>query len=113
MFARHPLVVRSKRERPEEGVLIVVELNENVSDKFVIGTVSSFDNSKGWGFIAVEGTEKDVFVHHDAIEGECARVLAVGDRVRFELVRGPKGPRAASVKKIAPGADGDSPKIDV
>lgn len=91
----------------------MAELSDNVSDKFVVGTVSSFDNSKGWGFIALEGSEKDVFVHHDSIEGECTRILAVGDRVRFELVKGPKGPRAASVKKISTDGHDLSPKIEV
>jgi len=74
--------------------------NDGSAVTFVEGVVTSFDITKGWGFIAFEGSEKDVFVHHDAIEGACARTLVPGDRVRFELVKGPKGPRAASVKKL-------------
>ncbi len=74
--------------------------NDGATADFVEGTVASFDITKGWGFISLEGSEKDIFVHHDAIQGECERTLVVGDRVRFELVKGPKGPRAASVKKL-------------
>jgi cold shock protein len=81
-------------------VYYVDDSNDDLTANFVEGTVASFDSTKGWGFIALEGSEKDVFVHHEAIEGECTRILEVGDRVRFELIRGPKGPRAASVKKI-------------
>ena len=63
------------------------------------GTVKSFDSGKKYGFIAREGG-KDVFVHHDAIQGEGVRTLAAGDRVQFELVEDPKGPKAASVRKL-------------
>lgn len=85
-------------------------MDETKTDKpwtKVEGVVSSFDVGKGWGFITFEGSEKDVFVHHEAIEGHCERHLVVGERVRFELVNGPKGPRAAAVEKID--SNGDTP----
>ena len=42
----------------------------------------------------------DVFVHHTEIRAEGFRTLNEGDRVRFEVVDSPKGPRAANVTKI-------------
>ena len=63
------------------------------------GTVKWFNDSKGYGFISQEGG-KDVFVHHEAIQGEGFHSLAEGDRVEFEIVQGPKGPQAANVKKL-------------
>jgi CspA family cold shock protein len=41
-----------------------------------------------------------VFVHYSGILGDGYRTLKEGDRVRFELVQGPKGPQAANVEKL-------------
>lgn len=63
------------------------------------GTVKWFNDSKGFGFIAQDGS-KDVFVHHSAIKLEGFKSLSEGDRVSFEVVDGPKGPAAANVVKL-------------
>jgi len=63
------------------------------------GTVKWFNDSKGFGFIAQDGG-KDVFVHHSAIKAEGFKSLSEGDRVKFDVVDGPKGPAAANVVKL-------------
>lgn len=63
------------------------------------GTVKWFNDSKGFGFITRE-TGPDVFVHHAEIKSEGFRSLSEGDRVRFEVIEGPKGPQAKNVTKI-------------
>ena len=63
------------------------------------GTVKWFNDSKGFGFISQEGGE-DVFVHHTAIQSEGFRSLAEGDKVEFEVAKGPKGLQAQNVRKI-------------
>lgn len=66
----------------------------------VKGTVKWFNDQKGFGFITPESGSKDVFVHQSSIIAPGFRSLAEGDRVEFVIEQGPKGPSAASVKKI-------------
>ena len=61
------------------------------------GTVKWFNSSKGYGFIGRESGE-DVFVHFSAIQGEGYRTLEEGDRVSFDVTKGPKGPQAENVE---------------
>ena len=63
------------------------------------GQVKRFNDAKGYGFITQEGGE-DVFVHYSAIQAQGFKSLAEGDRVEFEVTRGPKGLQAANVRKV-------------
>ena len=64
------------------------------------GTVKWFNNEKGYGFIAVDDGP-DVFVHYSAIQADGYRSLDENQRVEFEVVQGPKGPQAGSVKIVS------------
>lgn len=64
------------------------------------GTVKWFDRQKGYGFIAQEGEEKDVFVHFSAIQMDGFKVLYDGDVVEFEVGEGTKGPVAKDVRVL-------------
>ena len=63
------------------------------------GTVKWFNGAKGYGFIQ-RSTGEDVFVHYSAIQAQGFKSLAEGDRVEFEVTRGPKGLQAANVRKV-------------
>jgi len=65
----------------------------------VKGTVKWFNESKGYGFITKEDGG-DVFVHYSEIMGDGFRSLSQGQEVNFEVVDGPKGPKAAKVTKV-------------
>ena len=65
-----------------------------------IGTVKWFNDSKGFGFITPNDGSKDCFVHHSAIQGSGFKSLAQGQRVEFDLVQDPKGPRAENVATL-------------
>jgi CspA family cold shock protein len=63
------------------------------------GTVKWFNNEKGYGFISRPSGD-DVFVHHTAIQGTGFKSLTEGDKIEFEVVRGPKGFQAQNVVKL-------------
>jgi CspA family cold shock protein len=63
------------------------------------GTVKWFNSTKGFGFISREDGD-DVFVHFNAINGEGYKTLNEGDKVQFEVGKGPKGLQALNVTKV-------------
>ncbi|MDD8017649.1 MAG: cold-shock protein [Bacteroidota bacterium] len=63
------------------------------------GTVKWFNNAKGYGFISRESGE-DVFVHYKSIVGDGYKTLNEGEKVQFEVEKGPKGLQAAKVSKV-------------
>ena len=67
-----------------------------------IGSVSFFNEGKGFGFIRCAG-RPDVFVHYSAINGAGFKVLKEGQAVNFVLSEGENGPMAVDV--IVTGAD--------
>ncbi|MBL1280424.1 MAG: cold-shock protein [Fluviicola sp.] len=60
------------------------------------GTVKFFNNSKGFGFIAPEEGDKDVFVHANGLIDE----INEGDKVSYDVEEGPKGLSAINVKIV-------------
>lgn len=63
-----------------------------------IGTVKWFNGEKGYGFIARQSGDKDVFVHFSAILGDGFKNLKENQSVEFSVVQGAKGPQAQDVK---------------
>ncbi|PTL75931.1 cold-shock protein [Vitiosangium sp. GDMCC 1.1324] len=64
------------------------------------GTVKWFNDAKGFGFIKQESGGEDLFCHHTAIQTDGFRTLAEGQRVEFDVARGPKGLQAQNVRPI-------------
>ena len=65
------------------------------------GTVKWFNDAKGFGFITQTDGGDDVFCHHTGIQADGFRTLAEGQKVEFDLARGPKGLQAQNVRPIA------------
>lgn len=55
---------------------------------------------KGFGFIGVEGQEKDLFFHMNEVQNAHFDDLKEGDAVEFETEDGPKGLSAVKVSKV-------------
>ena len=62
------------------------------------GVIKKLISDKGFGFIA--GDSGELFFHHSAVEGASFETLQEGQTVEFTEGRGPKGPRADSVRVV-------------
>ena len=65
------------------------------------GTVKWFNKTKGYGFIAPDDGDKDVFVHISAVERSGLQGLEENQKVSFELSEGRDGRKMAdSIKPL-------------
>jgi CspA family cold shock protein len=72
----------------------------NEGRKMATGTVKWFNDAKGFGFITQDGGGEDVFCHHTAINMDGFRTLQEGQKVQFDVTRGPKGLQAQNVRAV-------------
>ncbi len=63
------------------------------------GKIRRLIRRKGFGFITAEDG-KDVFFHRSALQGIRFDTLKEGDKVKFDLTRGLRGPQAVNVSLI-------------
>ena len=64
------------------------------------GKVKWFNNTKGFGFIVGEGSDKDIFVHYSSVSEEGFRTLKEDQAVEYTLVQTERGLQASDVVKM-------------
>ncbi|GAA1199843.1 MULTISPECIES: cold-shock protein [Brevibacterium] len=64
------------------------------------GTVKWFNAEKGYGFITVDDSDQDIFVHYSEIQMDGYRSLQEGQQVEFNVGQGDKGPQAEAVTPL-------------
>jgi CspA family cold shock protein len=69
-------------------------------EKMSTGIVKWFNAAKGYGFIQPDDGTKDVFVHISAVERAGMASLREGQRLSYELERGPQGKVNAADLKV-------------
>ncbi|MFA7156544.1 MAG: cold-shock protein [Bacilli bacterium] len=61
------------------------------------GKVKFFNASKGFGFIIVDNTNEEIFVHYSSIISDGYKTLTDGQAVSFEIVDDERGRKADKV----------------
>ena len=89
---------KKKEEIDIEGIEISVPKRDPSLEPDTVrtGTVSYYNDSKGYGFIRDSVTKESIFVHINNVEDE----IKEGNAVSFEVVKGQKGPTAVEVKVL-------------
>ena len=62
------------------------------------GTIKRLTD-RGFGFIAMEGKDKDLFFHSNELKGVTFEELKEGDKLQFEITSGEKGDSATNVSR--------------
>jgi cold shock protein len=60
------------------------------------GTVKFFNPNKGYGFIAPDGGDADVFVHISAVERAGLRTIVEGQKLSFDVVKDSRSGKSAA-----------------
>jgi len=89
---------KKKKVINTEDIQISTARQEDIIDEDPIkkGTVTFFNDSKGYGFIRNSETQESVFVHVNGLKTQ----IKEGDKVTFEVEKGQKGPTAVRVSAV-------------
>ena len=68
----------------------------NKTNSMKTGKVKVFNETKGFGFIKVDGSDQEVFVHVTGLKQE----VRENDSVQFEIQEGKKGLNAVNVSLV-------------
>lgn len=96
-FSSTPPDPKKKRIIKESDISIGVPKQEDIPAEDLVrkGTVTFFNDSKGYGFIKDHESQESIFVHVNGLTEE----IKEGNKVTFETENSPKGLNAIKVKK--------------
>src|SRR6266567_1052150 len=97
IHTRFPIQLQAGTER---RTTVRVHEKKRVQTVMATGSVKWFNDAKGFGFITQDSGGEDVFCHHTAIQADGFRTLAEGQKVEFDVTKGPKGLQAANVRPV-------------
>lgn len=71
-------------------------MNLNKANVMKEGTVKFFNNTKGFGFIKMNESDEEIFVHSTNLNDE----IRENDKVKFDVEKGEKGLSAVNVSLV-------------
>ena len=74
---------------------------EEQETKTLKGKIIWFSGTKGYGFIKIQDSGKDVFIHSSAIKDSGLKYLNKDDELMFEVENTDKGPSAINLQKMS------------
>ncbi|MDP9375887.1 MAG: cold shock domain-containing protein [Chloroflexota bacterium] len=66
------------------------------------GTIKTIRDDRGFGFIAPDGDNRDIFFHSSAVEDQGFDRLREGQRVEFEAGTDPRNPGRSRAERVRP-----------
>jgi cold shock protein len=81
---------------PENNLYITNKGEHQNHQTMKTGTVKFYNSLRGFGFIKVDETNEELFVHKSEIQG----TIQENDTVEFEIQKGKKGLNAVNVRVI-------------
>jgi CspA family cold shock protein len=78
------LQIRRAKAGRNPRACLHVRIHHEKGQSMTPGTVKFYNDQKGFGFIAPDNGEKDVFVHATALERAGIGILREGQKVRFD-----------------------------
>ena len=81
---------------PDSNYMYFIKGTNQNSKTMKKGTVKFFNSLRGFGFIKVDDTNEELFVHKSEITG----TIQENDTVEFEIQNGTKGLNAVNVRVI-------------
>jgi CspA family cold shock protein len=103
------LVGQGERGPQAEHVLpLAAGAGQPAADDGADGTVTWYDEGKGFGFVSPDAGGPDVFVHARAL-AEGLTWLTEGDRVTYQVVAGDRGPQARDLHLVHDAAAAAAP----
>lgn len=71
-------------------------MNTNKGNEMKEGTVKFFNNTKGFGFIKINDSDEEIFVHSTNLIDD----IKENDHVKFDIEKGDKGLSAVKVSLV-------------
>jgi cold shock CspA family protein len=88
--------MRNKVEIDPANIILGAAPQGREHDVQRTGFVLSFDETKGYGFISDSQSKESIFVHSN----NTSQLLKKGNKVSYELQKGPKGFNAVNVQVL-------------
>ena len=92
-----PQDLSNRKKVSAQDILISTPKQEEIEIEIIRkGTVTFFNDAKGYGFIKDQDSQESIFVHINSL----TEAIKEHNKVTFELEMGPKGANAVNVKLI-------------